>query len=129
MTTYPSDAGMWLLLADDIREEQGNKLSILGYYAGEDILVEQDEVVIPSLALLLVMHGGQGYAELSFSVTSPTHEVLHEAQPHSVQMGEGGPLIRGVKFVGLHIVAGIYSVKVAIDHTIYVRTFQVKRSS
>lgn len=55
------------LLCEDIRQELGNKLSILGLFVGDDIVIkgEKEGQVIPSLAILAIFSGGVGEFQVS----------------------------------------------------------------
>jgi hypothetical protein len=44
------------ILCDDIREEEGNKKSLMGIYSG-DYIVHQTEIIIPKLCLAVMING------------------------------------------------------------------------
>ena len=64
------------LLADDIRPELGEKITILGTYGGDAVILEGQQhmpgMAMPSLAILCIGRGGEGTIRVDASLTSPT---------------------------------------------------------
>lgn len=89
--TYPKN--VYFLLADDVREEKNNKVSIIGAFTGDDILVHdpQPGKAIPSLALLVIFKNGEGEFDIEMDVLSPSSKKLG----------------KGVEFPGIQMKAGI----------------------
>ena len=75
----PSKRDVRLILAEDVRQEMGGKLSLMGVMPGERFLVggkpppglENVTFSLPSLAFVFVIGGGEGKAEGRFKVVAP----------------------------------------------------------
>lgn len=72
---YPAAARF--ILADDVRHETNEKISIIGAYTGNEITITPRKPIsggqvfgIP-LALLVVVEGGKGFAQAELRVISP----------------------------------------------------------
>ncbi len=65
---YPTE--VVFLLAEDIREEVRSKLSLLGVFSGDDIIIRGEKPAIPSLAFFLLIRDGRGTFESSFRINS-----------------------------------------------------------
>jgi len=84
----PSEGETILLLAEGVRREEGNKLTVLGLYPGNHILVQPDtQVVILPLTLLFLANDGEGEFETSISLRSPKgiKVIDNEAMPKSTK--------------------------------------------
>jgi len=126
MTQYPADEDIWLILAEDIRQELGNKLSILGYYVGGDIVVEKNNTSLGSLALLFIARGGDGFVDWSVDVISPSGAKI-PSPSGSVKLELTSPFVQAVKYLGVRLEIGEYKVILSFDGMKrYERKFVVK---
>lgn len=80
MATLPSINKADFFVADDIREEQGTKkLTVLGLFAGGDILFPKDTTpgfVIPKLAFFVRFKDGDGKWSIEWEIRAPDNSVV-----------------------------------------------------
>jgi hypothetical protein len=131
VTEYPRDEDVWLMLADDVRPDLGNKLQIIGYYVGGDIIVQQENTLAPSLALLFIARGGEGFVEWSMSLTVPAGAPQPPASTDrmSVELVRAVPFVQAIKYIGFPLVLGVYTVTITFDEKVYRRSFEVKKQA
>ena len=125
MTTYPNDSDVWLLLADDVRQEMGNKVSILGYFAGDDILIEGSTTILGSLAILFVIKNADGEMQFSAKITPPSGADIATIPPTLIKLEPHKPFVQIIKFLGYPVTLGTYKVDVSFDNNTYRRSFVV----
>ncbi len=66
--SVPKSDGSSFLLCEDVREEVNDKLSIIGVFPNDDIVLQKDTVV-PSIMAVLFARGGEGACETKVSLT------------------------------------------------------------
>src|SRR5206468_8610616 len=81
--SLPKSDGSSFLLCEDVREEVNNKLSIIGVFPNDDIVLRKD-IVIPSLMVVLFARGGQGPCETKVSLTDPKGQTIVESPKQTV---------------------------------------------
>lgn len=70
------------ILADDIREETGGKLSLIGAYTGREITitpnkaVPEGKIVAIPLAFLFIIRGTKGLTKVQFAVQAPSKKIV-----------------------------------------------------
>lgn len=89
---YPKD--IQFLLADHVRQEEGGKLSLLGFYSGDAVLLKGplpeeipdglEGIALPGLTIVAVVRDGHGVF----------NSVIHLYGPNGKELGEG---LRGQK--------------------------------
>lgn len=114
---YPTSA--CFTLADNLNEEAGNKLSLIGVYTGDAIRL-RDYVQLPttlnSLALLAVLRGGEGRFKVNLDVFSPSGQQIFVGQPVDANVNQSGNMVIRNKFESFPIrELGTYRVQMALD--------------
>lgn len=81
---YPTH--VQFLIADGVRQEQGSKLTVLGFYAGNSILLNEPlpsvipdgfkGIAIPSVTMIVNILDGQGLFKCSVEVFRPSGKVI-----------------------------------------------------
>ncbi|MGH6824684.1 DUF6941 family protein [Methyloceanibacter sp.] len=116
------------LLCETVREELGNKLSLLGLFTSNRILAPADTttVLLPSLTLLFIVNGGEGSFRTSLTLFAPSGKALAEPTPRDVPLvpGTGRNLI--FNFVPFSTDEfGEYHAILRMDGTEYSRRFSL----
>lgn len=83
---YPKD--IQFLLADHVRQEEGGKLSLLGFYSGDAVLLKgplpeeipegMEGIAIPGLTIVAVVRDGQGIFNSAIRLYGPNGKELGE---------------------------------------------------
>ena len=77
------------LIADDIREEKGNKISLIGIY-GDDIICESLPAMLSKLCFCTIISGGKGEHILRLSLKDPNgKELLIAKNEIAITLKEG----------------------------------------
>src|ERR1700746_950006 len=79
----PKSEGSSFLLCEDVREEVNNKLSIIGVFSNDEIVLQKD-ILIPSLMAILFARGGEGPGETRVSLTDPNGQAVIESPKQAV---------------------------------------------
>jgi hypothetical protein len=76
---------VWSVLADDVRQETGSKIFIIGAYTGNDIIITPSQpvpagqkIALP-LTLLAVFEGGDGEYEARLNIYDPLDKPVMNA--------------------------------------------------
>ena len=75
----PSNEQTRLLIADFIREEPGGKLSVLGFYPGNSIVVDEAAslpLILQSVSLLLWIADGEGELDCKVLLYAPDDNLI-----------------------------------------------------
>lgn len=94
-----------VILCEDVREEKGKKLTILGFFVGDDIIVPSDipkEKINLKLTFLTRLKDGEGKWQAAWRILSPDGSILVPAE----KLGEVE------KFEGKHVL-------IAIQHLVH----------
>ena len=128
MTATPSDVAVNFLLAESIRQETGGKLTIIGYYPGNQLLIPKEtKQLVTSIAFVFIALDGDGTFSTAVSLTAPSgkaifkneflqNSVKHPGQPLSV-------LLAVQPFVTDE--TGTFDVTLHLDNATYRRSFTV----
>jgi hypothetical protein len=78
MKKLPDINSFEFILCDDARAEPGDKITILGFYAGRDInfSVSAPPVHMQSLTFIYLFRSGEGDFDTKFSVIAPDNSLL-----------------------------------------------------
>ncbi len=134
MKTYPSDDRLTLIVADDLRQELGQKISVIGMYANNRLEVPKESnppFHIPSIALLMWFLDGNGKFTINIDITSPSGKSIPQKplDNRELEMQESGALTLMLKLAPFVVSEfGAYQCRVLIDDREYVRSFDVVRS-
>ncbi|MEW6668738.1 MAG: hypothetical protein AB1512_26300 [Thermodesulfobacteriota bacterium] len=94
------------LVCDDIREEQGNKTSLIGVYNAPVTLVPIPSI-IPKLCFRMVFRGLKPGQEIGFQVLDPEGKAIVGVEPRPMGIQEGQKITpRSMSIVNL-IFAGV----------------------
>ena len=95
--SLPKSDGSSFLLCEDVREEVNNKLSIIGVFPNDDIVLQKD-ILIPSLMAVLLARGGEGPCETTVSLTDPKARKLLSDWAHILRRRRPRMAMRGTKW-------------------------------
>ena len=132
MTKAPSDAGVFFLLSEGVRQEANGKLTLLGFYPDSLLIIPKEakqegkQIVMP-LAMTFVVSEGEGTFPTSVSLTSPSGKALFpdEKMPDSVkQPGQAlSVLITVYPFITDEI--GKFDITLRLGDSSYRRSFRI----
>jgi hypothetical protein len=123
--SLPRSDGSSFLLCEDVREEVNNKLSIIGVFPSDDILLQKD-ILIPSLMAVLFARGGEGPCETRISLTDPKGQTVIESPKKTVVLEKDKVYLAAIRVLAPELVVGQYTIKFFFDDAPIQRTFQVK---
>jgi len=121
----PKSDGSSFLLCEDVREEVNNKLSIIGVFPNDDIVL-QKEVLIPSLMAVLFARGGEGSYETRVSLTDPKGQTVIESPKQTVVLEKNKAHLAAIRVLAPHLIVGQYTIKFFYDDVPIERIFEVK---
>ena len=116
------------LIAEDVREESGKKLSLLGVFAGDDINIEKNELgyALPSFAILILGRGARGKFRGSLKLLSPSGKEIVVNQWDELDFSSGANFVMPIKLVPFVINEfGPYTVSLTLSDTPYTFTFSI----
>ena len=129
MKTYPTNAH--ILIADDIRMEEGGKPSLLGVYVGNNIhftLAPNSPAnvrpALPLLAIYAMFNDGEGDFVGRIDFVSPSGLVITSSGPVPVHKDPQLPMVVGWKIAPAQFPEfGSYTIRVNLDDTPYTQPF------
>lgn len=125
---YPVSSNF--ILCEDVRKEEGNKVSLLGFFSGGDIQlvgdVLPDKTAIESVCIYAIFNGGDGSFKQRMRFVPAGAEPIDVAG-EDVLMKQGTPHVVTVKFKPFPVHAlGDYSLTIYFDDHEYTYSFPVK---
>jgi hypothetical protein len=123
--SLPKSDGSSFLLCEDVREEVNNKLTIIGVFTNDDIVLQKD-VVIPSLMAVLFARGGEGPCETRISLTDPKGQAVIESPKQTIILEKNKVHLAAVRVLAPQLLVGRYTIKFFFDDEAIQRTFEVK---
>ncbi len=123
--SLPKSDGSSFLLCEDVREEVNNKLSIIGVFPNDDIVLQKD-ILIPSLMAVWVARGGDGPCETKISLTDPAGQTVIESPKQTVVLEKNKPYLAAIRVLAPQLMVGQYTIKFFFDDVPIQRTFEVK---
>jgi hypothetical protein len=123
--SVPKSDGSSFLLCEDVREEVNNKLSIIGVFPNDEIVL-QKEVVIPSVMAVLFARGGEGSCETRVSLTDPKGQTVIESPKKTVVLEKSDAYLAAIRVLAPELTVGQYTIKFFFDDQTIQRTFEVK---
>ena len=123
--SVPKSDGSSFLLCEDVREEVNNKLSIIGVFPNNDIVLQKD-VVVPSVMAVLFARGGEGSCETRVSLTDPKGQTVIESPKKQVVLEKNNAYLAAVRVLAPELIVGQYTIKFFFDDVPIQRTFEVK---
>jgi len=126
--SLPKSDGSSFLLCEDVREEVNNKLSIIGVFPNDDIVL-QKEIVIPSIMAVLFTRGGEGPCETRISLIDPKGQTVIESPKKTVVLEKNNAYLAAIRVLAPELTVGQYTIKFFFDDELIQRTFEVKNAS
>ena len=123
--SLPKSDGSSFLLCEDVREEVNNKLSIIGVFPNDDIVLQKD-ILIPSLMAVLFARSGEGPCETRVSLTDPEGQTVIESPKQTVVLDKNKVHLAAIRVLAPHLMVGRYTIKFFFDDVPIERTFEVK---
>jgi hypothetical protein len=125
--SVPKSDGSSFLLCEDVREEVNNKISIIGVFPNDDIVLQKD-VVIPSVMAVLFARGGEGSCETRISLTDPKGQTVIESPKKTVVLEKNDAYLAALRVLAPELVVGQYTIKFYFDDEAIERNFEVKKA-
>ena len=122
----PQSEGSSFLFCEDVREEVNNKLTIIGVFPNDDVILRKD-IVIPSLMAVLFARGGQGSCETKVSLTDPKGQTVIESPKQTVVLEKNKNHLAAIRVLAPELTVGQYTIKFFFDESSIQRSFQVKQ--
>jgi uncharacterized protein DUF6941 len=123
--SLPNSDGSSFLLCEDVREEVNNKLSIIGVFSNDEIVLQKN-IIIPSLMAVLFARGGEGSCETSVALTDPHGQIVIESPKQTAVLEKNKVHLAAVRVLAPHLMVGQYTIKFFFDDVPIERTFEVK---
>lgn len=123
--SVPKSDGSSFLLCEDVREEVNNKLSIIGVFPNNDIVL-QKEIVVPSVMAVLFARGGEGSCETRVSLTDPKGQTVIESPKKTVVLEKDTAYLAAIRVLAPELSVGRYTIKFFFDNSAIERSFEVK---
>lgn len=124
--SLPNSDGSSFFLCEDVREEVNNKLSIIGVFQNDDIVLQKD-ILIPSLMVVLFARGGEGSCETRVSLTDPRGQTVIESPKQTVVLEKNKTHLAAVRVFAPDLMVGQYTIKFLFDEVPIERTFEVRK--
>jgi hypothetical protein len=121
----PKSDGSSFLLCEDVREEVNNKLSIIGVFPNDEIVLQKD-VLIPSLMAVLFARGGIGSCETRVALTDPKGQTVIESPKQLTILEKDKVHLAAIRVLAPELTVGRYTIKFFFDDAPIQRTFEVK---
>ena len=123
--SLPNSDGSSFLVCEDVREEVNNKLTIIGVFQNDEIVLQKN-ILIPSLMVILFARGGEGSCETTVALTDPHGQVVIESPKQTVVLEKNNVHLAAIRVLAPHLMVGQYTVKFFFDNEPIQRTFEVK---
>ena len=126
----PKDSDVVLLLCEDARLEVGNKITLLGMYAGDDISVwsEEDEKNIGALTFVILIKGKSGKFRAVFEIRKPDKSSFIRHEFGDIEKPAAGAAVPILKFSPFFVEQyGEYLVILSLDGREYIRAFTIRK--
>ena len=121
----PKSDGSSFLLCEDVREEVNNKLSIIGVFPNDEIVLQKD-VLIPSLMPILFARGGEGPCKTRISLADPKGQTVIESPKKMIVLVKNQVYLAAIRVLAPELMVGQYTIKFFFDEVPIQRTFEVK---
>jgi hypothetical protein len=126
--SLPKSDGSSFLLCEDVREEVNNKLSIIGVFPNDDIILQKD-IVIPSVMAVLFARGGEGSCETRILLSDPKGQTVIESPKKTIVFEKDNAYLAAVRVLAPELTVGRYTIKFFFDDMPIQRTFEVRKTS
>lgn len=126
---FPSDDKTIFLLCEDVREETGKKLTVLGLMLGGEIIVPKQDhqnAALSSLAFLFALTDGEGVFKSEFSIIGPDNQPLIMGNPLETEKLPDAAASLIFKLLPFKYKLGTYRVILKLDGSAYEREFKIR---
>jgi hypothetical protein len=123
----PQSDGSSFLLCEDVREEVNDKLSIIGVFPNDDVVLRKN-IVVPSLMAVLFARGGEGPCETKVSLTDPKGKKVIESPKQSVVLEKNKVHLAAIRVLAPELSVGQYTIKFFFDGVPIERSFAVTKA-
>lgn len=126
----PSDEKTLFILCEDIRQELGKKISLLGVFTGGNIIVQttEESTTLPSVGFYFVFTDGEGDFDGGFQVIGPNGESVTSKTGMKFQKKPGESMVLMMKITPFKIENwGTYKISINLENEIFERAFDVKK--
>lgn len=109
-----------VLICDDVRLELNSKFSMMGYYVGNTVRVDDIGLfsTIP-LAFVIVLINGEGFFDFKFEIFSPKNSRIIEGSA-KIEKERGTPAAHIIKIAAFPVrEEGKYELKFSVDNKKY----------
>ena len=131
---YPESFAYFVV--DDIREEVGQKITLVGIYAGGNVVLsekpkEGTTLAIPGLAIFATFRGGDGQFKLRVNILGPSGNELHTNTQEVTFSKEKAYTLNVMAFVRPFVVNefGTYKIHVFLNERMYEGTFEIQTTA
>ncbi|MBI4190668.1 MAG: hypothetical protein HY525_09040 [Betaproteobacteria bacterium] len=128
---YPSDDKMLFLISDDVREETGGKVTVLGLSVATELIVPKQDhqnAAIASMAFLFGITDGEGVFKSEFSIIDPDNQAVLKGNALASEVeklpGRNANLV--FKLIPFKYKLGPYRVILKLDDRAYERKFKIR---
>jgi hypothetical protein len=125
--SLPKSDGSSFLLCEDVREEVNGKLTIVGVFPNDEIVLQKD-ILIPSLMVVLFARGGEGPCETRISVTDPKGQTVIESPKQKIVVEKNKVHLAAVRVLAPQLITGQYTIKFFFDDVPIQRAFKVRKA-
>jgi len=128
--TYPNEV-CFLLANDSIQEADTNKITLVGFYAGDDIVIKDESPgkLLGQIVIIAKLRGGSGQYKGKLKLIGPEGELIFEDNNKSLNKKEGENLIIGIKISPFPVKEfGHYKYTVLLDDKEYCYDFEIRNS-
>lgn len=123
--SYPKE--VVFLLADDFREELGDKHTLLGLYSGDAILIKgkKDSVqAMHSIVIYVIFKDGGGVFKSRIELTDPT-DFKNSPEPSELVKVKNQNVAIIAKFAPFKLIEGLHNFSIYLDEKKYSYSFAV----
>jgi hypothetical protein len=124
----PESNSSLFLLCEDMRQEIGNKLSFMGVFTNNDIVIPAGtlQIVLPSLVCVLLARWGNGPITTRMIAAHQDGSVLFETPLENAVLETGKSHLMVMKLMVPTLKFGVYTAKYLFDDLVIERTFEIK---
>ena len=123
--SLPKSDGSSFLICEDVREEVNDKLSVIGVFPNEEIVLQKD-ILIPSLMAVLFARGGEGACETRILLTDPKGQMVIESPKKTIVLEKSKAYLAAIRVLVPELIVGQYNIKFFFDDKSIQRSFEVK---
>ena len=128
----PSQEKTIFLLCEDIRQELGGKISLLGVIPANHLTLEgmpqnSADAVIPSLTFVFLFRDGEGEFNGKVGIIAPDEKELIPENEHPMKKGAKDTMNTIFKLAPFKVMTGKFKPYVVLDGQRYEREFEVQQ--